>query len=100
MKSLNELTIPERLELYKKALKDWTERPNDEEAYTDWGLCFYFENKHNINAYENVSKEFMIRVLDEVDKSKSVFIGEQGDPIPRIAALEAMIKDLEGQNGE
>lgn len=90
MKTLNELTPKERIELYKKALVDWMERPKDSRTHTDWGMCWYFENEHEISTYHNLSLEWKFHVLDSF-KINALW----GDPIPRIAALNAMIKELE-----
>lgn len=98
MKTLNKLTAKERLELYKKARVDWTERPNDEDACTDWGLCGYFEDAHGIDALACRKKEWEVHVLQQIGKNgRYIFLGETGDPEPRIAALNAMIKELEAQ---
>ena len=77
MKTLNELTPKERLELYKKALKDWTERPNDKEAFTDFGLCFYFEEKYRITSDLCYVKEWDIHVKKQMKKSgRSIFLAD------------------------
>lgn len=98
MKTLNELTPKERIELYKKALVDWTERPNDYEVYTEDGLCHYFfwsclAKCLSINEFD-LCNEWVNHVYIPVRRGDG-YIGERGDPIPRIAALNAMIKELE-----
>lgn len=99
MKTLNELTPKERLELYKKALVDWTERPNDRMAHTDLGLCKYFLSKHKIMAYRKDMEGNRYVLPNELESvlQGTDFIGEYGDPLPRIAALNAMIKELEDE---
>lgn len=98
MKTLNELTPKERLELYKKALVDWTERPNDEDANTEDGLCAYFYwgwlAKCNGSSEYGLCNEWINHVVIPGEIYDG-YIGERGDPIPRIAALNAMIKELE-----
>lgn len=100
MKTLNELTPKERLELYKKALVDWTERPDDKQAITHLGLCGYFSKIHSIECcfthQVRECHEWVVNVDSIVEERLSGYIGEKGDPIPRIAALNAMIKELEG----
>ena len=104
MKMLNELTPKERLELYKKALVDWTERPNDKQASTHRGLCGYFSKIHFVQCvftYQVIEcHEWVNHVDSKVEESILGYIGELGDPIPRIAALNAMIKELEDADGQ
>ena len=97
MKTLNELTPKERLELYKKALLDWTERPYDELVNTNLGLCAYFKHSHKINAYrKDVWGNICIRPDEFIYVLRGrEFLGHYGEPLPRIAALNAMIKELE-----
>lgn len=96
MKTLNELTPKERIELYKKALVDWKERPFDNDAYTKSGLCYYFESMHKIDASISYVKEWDVHVRQQIKKNgRTIFLSAEGLPSTRIAALNAMIKELE-----
>ena len=107
MRTLNELSKTERLELYKKALVDWTERPNSVVHKTNGGLCKHF-SEYGVDCcdYDGFGNrwELFEPTTDKCDEFvKHVnthvmahgFLGSEGNPIPRIAALKAMINQLE-----
>lgn len=47
----------ERLELYEKALKDWS-KPYGYGSNTGVGFCCYFNRQHFLNAYHNFEEIF------------------------------------------
>lgn len=97
MKTLNQLTKQERLELYKAALVNWTRFPCSFVKKTHIGLCTYFALVHDVSSVVHGGCSSPNEYECNVNRIKGLnpYIDKIGKPEKRIEALKNMIAQLE-----